>query len=241
MAEGVTLRVEEITVGYYADVFVLEDVSVEAQAGEITAVIGPNGAGKSTLLKTIYGFLRPRQGRIFLGEHEITGEAPFRLVSQGIAFILQDRGILPNLTVEENLELGAWLFRRNRAQVQRRIREIYRRYPILETRRRVPAGRLSGGEQRLLELGKALMTDPQVILLDEPSAGLAPKVVEELYHEVMRLKEEESRTILLVEQNVRQALQVADEVYVLELGRVKLHGPPDSVDLKAAITPWVQV
>ena len=234
------LGAEDLTVSYYQDVYVLEDVSLTALEGAITAVIGPNGAGKSTLLKTIYGYLKPRKGRITLDGKDITGKNPFDMLRLGMAFIIQDRGIFPNLTVEENLQLGAWLFRGERERVKEKVEEIYRRYPILKERRKVKAGNLSGGEQRMLELGRALMNEPKICLMDEPSAGLAPKVVDEIYGEIVRLKEE-GRTIVLVEQNIRKALSIADQVYILELGRVKFSGPKDALDIRKAVGSWVRV
>lgn len=235
-----SLKVVEITVGYYQDLYVLQDVSLEAQEGKITAIVGPNGAGKSTLLKTIYGFLTPRRGRILLDGVEITGRRPFEMLPQGIAYIMQDIGILPHMTVEENLELGAWLFRQDKLRVSRAIEAIYRRYPLLRERRVIPAGRMSGGEQRMLEIGKALMSDPRLILFDEPSTGLAPKVVGEIYAEIGKLRGE-GRTIVLVEQNVRKALSIADHVVVLELGQVKFDGKREEVDLIQAALPWLEM
>ncbi len=235
-----SLRVVDITVGYYQDVYVLQDVSLEAREGKITAIVGPNGAGKSTLLKTIYGFLTPRRGRIILDGKEITGLRPFQMLSQGIAYIMQDIGVLPQMTVEENLELGAWLFRQDKLRVNRAIEAIYQRYPLLRERRAIPAGRMSGGEQRMLEIGKALMSDPRLILFDEPSTGLAPKVIGEIYGEIVRLKGE-GRTIVLVEQNVRKAVSIADHVVVLELGQVKFDGKREEVDLIQAALPWLEI
>jgi branched-chain amino acid transport system ATP-binding protein len=236
----VSLKVVEVTVGYYQDIYVLQDVSLEAREGNITAIVGPNGSGKSTLLKTIYGFLIPRRGRILLDGKEITGLRPFQMLSEGIAYIMQEIGVLPHMTVEENLELGAWLFRQEKMRVSRAIEAIYQRYPLLRERRTILAGRMSGGEQRMLEIGKALMSDPELILFDEPSTGLAPKVVREIYAEIVRLKGE-GRTIVLVEQNVRNALSIADHVVVLELGQVKFDGKREAVDLMQAAVPWLEI
>jgi branched-chain amino acid transport system ATP-binding protein len=236
----VSLKVLDITVGYYQDIYVLQDVSLEVREGAITAIVGPNGAGKSTLLKTIYGFLTPRRGRILLDGEEITGLRPFEMLSQGIAYIMQDIGILPHMTVEENLELGAWLFRQDKRRVSRAIEAIYQRYPLLKERRTIPAGRMSGGEQRMLEIGKALMSDPRFILFDEPSTGLAPKVVGEIYAEIVRLKGE-GRTVVLVEQNVRKAISIADHVVVLELGQVRFDGNREEVNLIQAAVPWLEI
>lgn len=234
-----SLKVEGITVGYYHDVFVLHDVSLEAGAGEITCIIGPNGAGKSTILKTIYGFLKPKSGRVTLDGRDLTRLKPFEILGEGIAYLTQEGGLLPNMDVRENLELGAWLFRKDKERVKRTIKGIYDRYPLLRVRKNVKAGNLSGGEQRILEIGKALMNDPKVLLFDEPSAGLAPKIVEEIYDEIERLRGEE-RTIILVEQNVRKALTISNYAYVLELGRVKFGGTRDQMDLRQVVAPWLK-
>jgi branched-chain amino acid transport system ATP-binding protein len=151
---------------------------------------------------------------------------------------MQERGIFPFLTVEENLELGAWLFKRDKNRVKDAIKDIYTKYPLLRGRRKVHAGNLSGGEQRMLEIGKALMIDPQVILFDEPTAGLAPIVANEIFQEVKKLREER-RTILMVEQNVRKAMGITDYVYVLEFGRLTLQGTVDEINLREAVAPWI--
>lgn len=235
-----SLVVENVTVGYYQDVFVLHDVSIEAEEGKITSVVGPNGAGKSTLLKTIYGFLKPKNGRVTYNGKEITGLPPFKMLEKGIAYITQDIGILPHMSVEENLQIGAWLFRKDKELVRTKIEEIYKRYPTLRERRSVIAGRMSGGEQRMLEIGKALMNNPTAILFDEPSTGLAPKLVNEIYGEIAKLKYE-GRTIILVEQNVRKALSISDYIYVLELGKVKFGGTRGELDIKQVVLPWLEV
>jgi len=235
-----SLRVENVNVGYYQDIFVLHDVSIEAEEGKITSVVGPNGAGKSTLLKTIYGFLRPKNGRIIYNGEEITGLPPFKMPEKGIAYITQDIGILPHMSVEENLQIGTWLFRKDRERVRTKIEEIYKRYPRLRERKSVIAGRMSGGEQRMLEIGKALMNNPTAVLFDEPSTGLAPKLVNEIYGEITKLKCE-GRTIILVEQNVRKALSISDYVYVLELGKVKFGGTKGEMDINQVVLPWLEV
>jgi branched-chain amino acid transport system ATP-binding protein len=217
---------------------VLRDVSLQADEEKITTIIGPNGAGKSTVLKTVFGFLRPLKGRIFLDGENIAGQKPFTMPLKGITFIMQDRGIFPFLTVEENLELGAWLFKRDKSRVSQTIEGIYQKYPTLRARGSVYAGNLSGGEQRMLEIGKALMIDPQIILFDEPTAGLAPLVRNLIFEEIGKLKNEK-RTILMVEQNVKKALGITDYVYVLEFGRVTFHGTTEEINLREAVTPWI--
>jgi branched-chain amino acid transport system ATP-binding protein len=232
------LELQEVTVGYYEDIMVLQDLSLYAREEKITTIIGPNGAGKSTVLKTAFGFLNPMQGKVLLDKTDLTGKKPFAMPQQGITFIMQERGIFPFLTVEENLELGAWLFKRDKDRVKAAIESIYTKYPLLRGRRKVHAGNLSGGEQRMLEIGKALMIDPQVILFDEPTAGLAPIVANEIFQEVKKLREER-RTILMVEQNVRKAMDITDYVYVLEFGRLTLEGTVDEINLREAVAPWI--
>jgi branched-chain amino acid transport system ATP-binding protein len=229
---------EDITVGYYQDLMVLQDVYLRAKEEQITTIIGPNGAGKSTILKTVFGFLRPLKGKIFLDEEDITGQKPFSMPPKGITFIMQDRGIFPFLTVKENLELGAWLFKGNKTRVSQSIEGVYEKYPTLRARRSVSAGNLSGGEQRMLEIGKALMIDPQIILFDEPTAGLAPLIRNLIFEEIGKLKSEK-RSILMVEQNVKKALGITDYVYVLEFGRVSFDGTAEEINLREAVTPWI--
>jgi branched-chain amino acid transport system ATP-binding protein len=232
------LEIQHITVGYYQDIMVLQDVSLQAREEKITTIIGPNGAGKSTVLKTIFGFLKPLQGDIFLDKKSIVGQKPFVMPLEGIVFIMQDRGIFPFLTVEENLELGAWLFKRDKPRVRECIETIFQKYPVLRERRTIYAGNLSGGEQRMLEVGKALMIDPQIILFDEPTAGLAPIVGNLIFEKIEKLKTEK-RTILMVEQNVKKALTITDYVYVLEFGRVSFDGTTKEINLREAVTPWI--
>ncbi len=216
----------------------LQDVSLQAREERITTIIGPNGAGKSTVLKTAFGFLKPMNGEILLNEKNITGQNPYTMPSQGMVFIMQDRGIFPFLTVEENLELGAWLFKKDKRRVKQSIEKIYSKYSLLQDRRTVYAGNLSGGEQRMLEIGKALMIDPQIILFDEPTAGLAPMVSNLIFEEVDKLRKQK-RTLLMVEQNVRKALKITDYVYVLEFGRVTFEGTTEEINLREAVTPWI--
>ncbi len=232
------LKMEEISVGYYEDIIVLSDFTMYAKGGEITTIIGPNGAGKSTVLKTIYGFLRPNKGRVLLNNRDITTIPPYKMPQEGVAFIMQERGIFPEMSVEENLQLGCWLFKGDREKVMLAIDNVYNRYPILKDRKEVYAGNLSGGEQRILELGKALLINPSVMLLDEPTAGLAPIAANLIFDEISRLKEEK-KTILMVEQNVKKAMNITDYVYVVELGRVNFHAEREQIDLHKAITPWV--
>jgi branched-chain amino acid transport system ATP-binding protein len=223
------LEIQDLHVGYYRDLNILQGVSLRARKGQITAVLGPNGVGKSTLLKSVFGFIKPQQGVISFAGQNIAGTASHHLVQLGISYIPQKQSVFPQMTVEENLELGAWSFRGDKVRIQERIEANYQRFPVLRDRRRSPAGELSGGTQRMVEIGRILMTDPKLILVDEPTAGLAIRLEKEIYDLLIQLKEE-GVTILLVDQNIRQAINISDHVYILELGRNRLDGPRDQFD-----------
>jgi branched-chain amino acid transport system ATP-binding protein len=230
------LEINDLHVGYYKDLNILQGVSLRAREAQITAVLGPNGVGKSTLLKSIFGFVRPNQGEVRFAGQDIAGTPAHHLVDLGISYIPQHQSVFPHMTVEENLELGAWSFRSDTARIRQKIEANYERFPILRDRRRSPAGELSGGMQRMVEVGRVLMTDPKLILVDEPTAGLAIMLAREVYDLLVQLKEEEGITILLVDQNIRQAISVADYVYILELGRNRHEGPREEFDdLKKAL------
>jgi branched-chain amino acid transport system ATP-binding protein len=232
------LEAKDLYVGYYKDLNILQGVSIKAQERKITTVLGANGVGKSTLLKAIYGFLRPNGGEILLEGKNIVGTPTYELINQGISYIPQQPGIFRWMSVEENLEMGAWTFKQDKARIQRKLEENYERFPLLKDRRKSPAGELSGGMQRMVEVGRTLMTDPKVILVDEPTAGLAKLLAEEIYQMLADLRDKEDMTIILVDQAIRQALKIADYVYVLELGRNKFEGPVEEfTDLKKAL--WV--
>jgi branched-chain amino acid transport system ATP-binding protein len=204
---------------YYGPVRALEDVSLEVPAGSITAVLGANGAGKSSLLRTISGVVRPRSGRVRFGDRDITGRAPEEIVRLGLAHVPEGAGAIAELSVEENLRLGA-LWRRDRRDRATVLAEVYDLFPRLEERRRLAASSLSGGERQMLSIGRALMGRPTTLLLDEPSLGLAPIVVERIMGVIASLRERTGLTVLLVEQNARSALSVADRGVVLNIGRV---------------------
>jgi branched-chain amino acid transport system ATP-binding protein len=232
------LEVQDLYVGYYKDLNILQGVSVTAQKAKITTVLGANGVGKSTLLKAIYGFLRPNAGQVLLDGQSLLGIPTHERIDMGISYIPQQPGIFRWMSVEENLELGAWTFKKDKARIQRKLEENYERFPALKDRRRSKAGELSGGMQRMVEVGRTLMTDPRVILVDEPTAGLAKLLSEEVYRMLVRLRDEEGMTIVLVDQEIRQALKIADYVYVLELGCNRFEGPVEEfTDLKKAF--WV--
>jgi len=229
------LEIKDLYVGYYKDLNILQGVSITAQKAKITTVLGANGVGKSTLLKAMYGFLKPNSGEVILDGQNLIGVPTHQRIGLGISYIPQQPGIFPWMTVEENLELGAWTFKNDKARIKRKIEENYERFPMLKDRRKSKARELSGGMQRMVEVGRTLMTDPKVILVDEPTAGLAKLLSEEVYQMLIQLRDEEGMTIVLVDQNIRQALKIADYVYVLELGRNRFEGPVEEfTDLKKA-------
>lgn len=236
------IRGEGLTVAYYADIHILLNLSMKADENRITCVIGPNGAGKSTLLKTLFGYLVPRSGKVYLDGNEITKLPAQDRMQMGIGYVDQMHSVFPEMSVDENLELGAWTFRRDQARIEEAKERVYSQYPVLSDRRLIQAGLLSGGEQRMLEIARILMPDPSLILLDEPSAGLAPKITEEIYDDIIRLKET-GKTILLVDQNLRSAVPRSDYLYVMELGEISAHGPTDQVgdDLRTIVSHWLSV
>ena len=216
------LSVENISSGY-GRVLAIHDVAVKVEKGEVVVLIGANGAGKSTLLKTISGALKPSQGSIIFKGDNIEGRKPHVIVKMGIVQIPEGRGILSRMTVKENLEMGAYL-RSDKAGIERDLERVFDKLPRLKERLNQNAGTLSGGEQQMLAIGRGLMAKPELFLMDEPSLGLAPVLVEFIFETIHDLRETEGLTILLVEQNANQALDVADRGYVLETGRIVLEG-----------------
>jgi branched-chain amino acid transport system ATP-binding protein len=208
---------------YYGLIHALKGVSLTVEAGEIVSLLGANGAGKSTTLRAISGLVRARTGRIRLGERDIGGVAPHEVVKLGVGHVPEGRRVFPRLSVEENLLLGAFTVS-DRHEIQRRLEGVLALFPRLAERRAQQGGTLSGGEQQMLAIGRTLMLEPRIMLLDEPSMGLAPVLVESIFAVIRRLNEQ-GTTILLVEQNARMALEVAHRGYVLETGSVVLHGP----------------
>jgi len=214
------LRVDAVCAGY-GDIQVLTDVSLGVEPGEIVAIVGANGAGKSTLLRTIMGTLPSRRGQVNFMGRSLSGVAPHRIAAAGIRLVPEGRRVFANLSVEDNLRAGAYL--RPRAAVNQALQRIYALFPILAERRGQRASTLSGGQQQMLALGRALAAEPKLLMLDEPSLGLAPKIVEEIFQKLADLRGAEIG-ILLVEQNARKALALADRAYVLENGAVVLQG-----------------
>jgi len=213
------INVQDVTVGYYKEIPVLKGITINAKKSEITTVIGPNGSGKSTLLKTIYGLLKPIKGRILYENEDITGCEPYTMIWRGIGFMFQERAVFPQMTILENLKLGGWIFGRKQEKLKEALEGVFKKYPIFKERKNEKAGKLSGGQQRILEIARFMISKPKLMLMDEPSAHLAPKVVKEVYKEIKRLKNE-GVTILLVDQNVESAVSVADYVYVLKESRI---------------------
>lgn len=213
------LKVDNINV-YYGQIHALKDVSIEVNEGEIVALIGANGAGKSTTLRTISGLLRSKTGSITLFDEDISKTEACRLVPKGLAHVPEGRRIFLQMTVLENLEMGAYT---NSANTKPGIAEVFERFPRLKHRKNQIAGTLSGGEQQMLAMGRALMSRPKILMLDEPSMGLAPILVQQIFDIIKELNAA-GTTVLLVEQNAEMALNIADRAYVLESGRIKLSG-----------------
>ena len=215
------LRAEGLTAGY-GKVPILHDVTLEVRVGEMVSVIGPNGAGKSTAFKTIVGFVHATSGRVIFDRQEITGLRPDQVLPRGLAYVPQGRIVFPQMTVLENLEMGAYI-ERDGGRVREALERVYTLFPILAERRTQKAGTLSGGEQQMVAIGRALMTRPKLILLDEPSLGLSPKFVSLIFETLVQMKGA-GYTLMVVEQNAARALAVADRGYVLELGRNRFEG-----------------
>jgi neutral amino acid transport system ATP-binding protein len=217
---GAILVTQDVVAGYLPEVDVLNGVSMRVDEGEIVTMIGPNGAGKSTLVKTIFGLLTPRSGRILFRGEEISGVKPHTLCRLGLSYVPQLDNVFPTLTAEENLEMGSL----DRARTGEQIERMYELFPRLGERRTQTAGTMSGGERQMVAMARALMPDPQVLLLDEPSAGLAPAFVEAIFEKVEDINRA-GVTIVMVEQNARRALGMSSRGYVLDLGEDRFEGP----------------
>ena len=228
MSADATLTVDAVRAGYQSDIDILQGVSLTVEAGSLTLVIGPNGAGKSTLLKTIFGFLKAHAGTIRFGGRAIEALEPHEVKARGIGYVPQEINIFPLLTVEENLRMGGWTLRRDPARLKAQLAKIYEVFPVLAERRRSPAGDLSGGQGRMLSVAREMVTEPKLLLVDEPTAGLAPNLVERVYELLQVARRALGTTILLVDQNIEDAVGQSDYVYLMNLGTVKAHGPaPD--------------
>lgn len=236
------LNVEHLTAGYINDVDILHDISLVVPEGQIVAVIGPNGAGKSTLLRAICGFLPLKQGEVRYRDQRLTGLLSSQMVDLGISYLPQERTVFPALSVDRNLRLGGWSMRRDKMRLRQALDRVYEQFPLLDERRKSKAGDLSGGMQKMLEVARGLISEPQLLVVDEPSVGLAPLVAKEIYT-ILRQLREQRLTILLVDQNVREAVALADYIYVLELGRNSVDGSRQAFEtnLHAMIKDWLQI
>lgn len=234
------LEANNLSVSYYGDINILKGVSLKVEEALITTVIGPNGAGKSTLLKSLYGLLKPKNGSILLEGKDITGLKVHEFIKMGIAYVPQQRSIFPELTVRENLELGTWIFKKDKEKIRNTIDQAYERFPVLYEKRSIRAGLLSGGQQKILEIGRSLLTKPRICLLDEPTATLSPRIAKLIYSTLFALRSE-GITIVMVDQRIRQAFEISDYIYVLELGQNKIDGTRKDFDgnLKAIIKGWL--
>ena len=234
----IILETKALDVGYYKDLNILQNLNIKARKNKITAILGANGVGKSTALKAIFGFLTPNAGEVLLEGESIVNIPTYKKILKGLAYIPQQPGVFKDMTVEANLELGGWTFRNDKKQVKEKIEINYERFPVLKEKRKQITGELSGGQQRMVEIGRTLMADPKMMLIDEPTAGLSKMLAEEVYGMLTDLRDRDSLTILIVDQEIRQALKISDYVYVLELGRNKFEGPADDFkDLEKAF--WV--
>jgi branched-chain amino acid transport system ATP-binding protein len=236
------MELREVFVAYHGDISVLNGLSLEIAEGTITGIIGPNGAGKSTVLKTLYGFLHPSKGDVILRGERVNGLPPYAYINRGVAYVPQNRSLFNELSVEDNLRLGCWAFRNDKRRVAEALEIAYRHFPLLKERRNALAGSMSGGQQRFLELGRSLALKPSVILLDEPTAMIAPRLSREIYDFIKTLPDA-GITVVLVDQNVRQCTAVSEYMYVLDLGRVRAQGDRasfgDDTQLRDMIADWL--
>ncbi|MCL6282198.1 ABC transporter ATP-binding protein [Ruegeria sp. 2012CJ41-6] len=213
---------------YYGPIMAIRGVSIDVAQGRIVTILGANGAGKTTLMKTISGVMDPEKGAITFEGDEIQGREPHKIVERGIVHVPEGREVFPLLTVEENLSLGAYT-RHDKVQIERDRELVFSYFPILAERRMAEAGTLSGGQQQMLAIGRGLMAGPRLMLLDEPSLGLSPRLVQEIFDILARLNREQNMTIVLVEQNAAAALDLADDGYVMEVGRIVMSGSAQDI------------
>jgi branched-chain amino acid transport system ATP-binding protein len=236
------LELRNVHAAYQRGISILNDLSIGIQSNRITGIIGPNGAGKSTALKVIFGVLPASSGEIFLRGKSINGLAPFDMVSRGVGYVPQNRSLFGELSVEDNLRLGCWCFRRDKRRMSNALDEAYSLFPFLKERRSQPAGELSGGQQRFLELARVFLLDPSIVLLDEPTAMIAPRISHQIYEFIGSLPNK-NITVILVDQNVRQCANVSDYMYVLELGRNRGEGNReafrDDKQLREMVAEWL--
>lgn len=238
---GGALRAEKIHAGYSKDIEILRGLSVHVQRSKITCIVGPNGTGKSTLLKTIFGFLAPSQGQILLDNEDIGGLPPHLMLKKGVVYLPQRPSLFPFLDVETNLKLGLWNYNLSRSVVSGRLNQIYQRFPVVKEKRKQSVRVLSGGQQRQVEFARSLLSDPLIYLIDEPTAGIDPKTSAEIYRLIKRMSVEFHKTILLVDQKIKDALQLCDYVYVLRNGQVVEEGGSEEYreDVSTLVRRWL--
>jgi branched-chain amino acid transport system ATP-binding protein len=226
MDQEILLQLKDIHVRY-GGVKALDGVDISLDEGEFVALMGPNGAGKSTVLKSIFGLASIAQGEILWHQHAIT-PVPHQLVKQGIAYVPQGRRVFTHLSVEENLEIGAYIVR-DKNLVKQRMAEVMEFFPALKTKRKAKSGTLSGGQQQMLAIARGLMVDPKVLLLDEPSLGLAPKIVKEVFAKIHEINQNRKTAVMVVEHNIKSLLNIVDRAYVLARGKVAAQGKPQDL------------
>lgn len=234
------MSARNLVAGYLPGIHILNGMSVDVLAGQVRCVLGPNGTGKSTLLKVLFGFLPALSGEMRLGDTSLAGIAAHRMGLLGVTYLPQRPSLFPYLSVEVNLRLGTWSFRKNRALARQRIEHAYAQFPVLNERRRQAAGTLSGGQQRQLEIARALLTEPKVMLIDEPTASIEPRIAAQIYALIAGLARD-GRAILLVDQNINGALGIADYVYVMRTGSLLVEGPRGDFtdDVETLVSRWL--
>ena len=225
MSSGAMLAIDELYAAYQSGIDILQGLSLRVAPNSMSLVIGPNGAGKSTLLRVVFGILKPHAGSIRFRDEPISALDPFEVKARGIGYVPQEINTFTHLTVEENLRMGGWIFRRDKARLRRQMDRVYEIFPPLAERRRTRASSLSGGQGRMLSVAREMMTEPALMLVDEPTAGLAPNLVDQVYDLLLTARRTIGSTILLVDQNIEQAILHADHVYMVNLGRIKAEGP----------------
>ena len=236
------LSAHNIVAGYVDEIDILQNVSVDVQEQQITSVIGPNGSGKSTLMRVICGFLTPKSGQVLWDDTDLTGRQSHTMAGLGICYLPQERTVYPHLTVEQNIYLGSWTFRRDKARIRHELARVYDLFPMMQERRKSKAGNLSGGMQKILEVARGMMIRPEILICDEPTVGLAPIIAKEVYDTIEHLKAG-GLTILLVDQNVREAIRIGDQIYVLEVGQNKVNGTRAEFEANQhdKIKDWLQI
>ena len=221
-------EIKNLTCGYQRDVDIVKNFSMKVVKNTVVTILGPNGAGKSTILKAIFGALHPREGKILFKDQEITGLTPYRVKGKGISLIPQSSSTFPYMSVGENIKMGAWTLRKNKRQYQERLERIYADFPILAEMKQKQAAFLSGGQQKMLEIAKGVITPTELLLIDEPSAGLAPKIAKQVYQWALEFKKEAS--IILVDQDIRSAVEISDYIYFIRLGENHVEGPKGEIE-----------